>query len=63
MIVGSAHDLAQGAKAAVPREERPTEPLTGVEGLFSGMERLTASRGSVMLWDGVRAQGERRGTF
>ncbi|CAM9152925.1 unnamed protein product [Ascophyllum nodosum] len=60
VIVGSAHDLAQGAKPAVPREERSTEPLTGAEGLFSGMEGLTASRGSVMLWDGVQSQGERR---
>lgn len=60
MIVGSAPELAQGGKAAISRAtglENSTHPAER-EGSFLCMERLAMPKGSVMLWDGMRAKGE-----
>lgn len=51
MIVGSAPELAQSGKAS-------DGISTHREGSFSSLERLAMPKGSVMLWDGMRANGE-----
>lgn len=69
VVVGSARELATCAKGGAPAAA-PAAPggnqsghsglVVGEEGegFFSGMDRLAAPGGSVMVWDSTNAKGE-----
>lgn len=69
VVIGSARELAMCAKGSVPAAPGSVPAAPGGnqhglavgeegEGAFSGMERLAASGGSVMVWDSTDSIGE-----
>lgn len=63
--MGSPEELAKCSKGHVEISgstggETKGSHAGGGEGVFVGLERRSAPRGGVMVWDSVQAQGEAR---
>lgn len=59
-MIGSSQELAQcskGAENAAVRETASEQSLDDGEGVFAGIDRLSAGKGSVMVWDGSKLEG------